>query len=200
MGKWAAKRTGSQSALVNPRVHLAALALQLVHKSLQLAQLHLQLLDLVGVRAQGLVEGARQRVRRGLHLERAGAHGVEGVRVLARAETIALVRVDVLRAVGSRIHVFGVFLCGRGGAEVVVLLQVGLVEGDGDGLWDCAGAGAVLALRARPVEVGVVGVRVCSGTARQTLEEHGEEEAANSGGATLIQRRRRSGSEEAGGG
>jgi hypothetical protein len=59
-------------------VHLAALSLQLLHESLQLAQLVLQLLDLVGVGAQGLVEGARQRVRRRLHLERAGTHGVEG--------------------------------------------------------------------------------------------------------------------------
>jgi hypothetical protein len=40
-------------------VHLAALALQLVHKILQLAQLNLELLNLVRVRAQGVVEGAR---------------------------------------------------------------------------------------------------------------------------------------------
>jgi hypothetical protein len=127
------KRTGSQSALVDPRVHLAALALQLVHKILQLAQLHLQLLNLVRVRAQGFVEGACQRIGRGLHLERARAHGLEGARVLARAESIALVGVDVLRAVRSRIHVFGAFFRGRGGTEVVVLLQVGLLGGGGDG-------------------------------------------------------------------
>jgi hypothetical protein len=169
-------------------MHLAALPLQLVDKVLKFAHLNLKLLDLVRVWTKSFVEGSRQRIRRGLQLEGTGAHGLEGARVLARAESIALVGVDVLWTMRSRIHVFDGFFCGRGGgAEAVVLLQVGLAwgVGDGDGNGVGVGAGVVLALRMRPFEVGVFGVRVCSGTARQTFKKHGEKKQTESGGATL---------------
>jgi hypothetical protein len=131
------KRTRPQPPLVNPAVHLGALLLQLLDPVLHVCKLRLQLVNLVRIRADGLLEGLGQQVGHRFRLARGQwrrgvaqpAHGRHAVAV-GVGEAAGRVR-RFLGSLLAGIHVLFVRgrrrgnLVGGGGGGVVVVIVVG---------------------------------------------------------------------------
>jgi hypothetical protein len=77
--------TRSQSALVDPAMHLGTLLLKLVDPGLHVGELVLELLDLLCVGADCLVEGLGKQVGHGLRLAHGGGAVIHGGRHVAVA-------------------------------------------------------------------------------------------------------------------
>lgn len=127
--------TWPQSTLVNPRMHIAPLRLQLIDIRPQIRDFALQRLDLIRIRPQGLVESLQQEIRRGLMLGRRRTAIVAAVPILqatpraARAHRRRAVRptANLLRLIRARVHVptREVFVEEAGALRSGALLQAG---------------------------------------------------------------------------
>lgn len=129
--KWCSEQcsglTWSQSALVDPVVHLGALLLELVDPVLQVGELALELLNLLRVGLDGLVEGSGNEVG---HTEPHGGAaagwghllGADGHVVVGGGSTLRVRRLLGLLLAGIHVRLLG----GRKGLAVVGLLTARL--------------------------------------------------------------------------
>jgi hypothetical protein len=171
-------RTRSQTALVNPAMHLCTLLLELVNPGLHVSKLVLELLNLLRVWADGLVEGLGKQVGHGLWLVahgggavvHGGRHGAVAVGEAAcgqrRLLGLLLARVHVGVFGGRRGLLLVGFLAARVGAFLCVVVE-GLRAGRGVVLYVAVGAGTLQRL----VSAGLV----ASVGVSYAFEEHYEE-------------------------